>query len=429
MRLTYLLASASSLLLAGVPQASGENLQDALSAAYLNNPDIRAQRMAADIAEEQIDQARSRGRPKVNLFGSYVYQSLDSGAPFAFNNGDRPVASAQLEARFPIYAGGRLGAVVRQAEAGAFAAEAELDSATQTLLLETITAYVDIIRDRAVIDIRNSSIDLLEGQLTASQDRFDVGDITRTDVALSEARLEGGRAQLAAAEAQLEGSLAYYAFLTGLDAGDLAPVPPAPPMPETFDEALAIALHSNPAIEGARFAEQAAKESIEVAKGAFRPEVSAIAQAGIQEYHSDGYNDTSFTAGAQASIPLFTGGLNSSRLREARLQRSQAQSQIALNERFVRAQIARAWYGLEAAQRAVAASERQVEAAEIAYEGAQEELKVGFRTTLDVLDQEQQLLEARLAVVSAERDRYVAAHQLLAAMGELSPEILGLGIR
>ena len=103
-------------------------------------------------------------------------------------------------------------------------------------------------------------------------------------------------------------------------------------MPETFDEALAIALHSNPAIEGARFAEQAAKESIEVAKGAFRPEVSAIAQAGIQEYHSDGYNDTSFTAGAQASIPLFTGGLNSSRLREARLQRSQAQSQIALNE-------------------------------------------------------------------------------------------------
>ncbi|MEM5517677.1 TolC family outer membrane protein [Henriciella sp. AS95] len=429
MRLTYLLASVSSLLLVGAPPASGESLQDALGAAYLNNPDIRVQRDAADIAEERINQARSRGKPTVSVFGSYLYESIDSSRPFAFNNGDRPVASAQLEARFPIYSGGRLGAGVRQAEANAFAADAQLDAATQSLMLDTITSYVDIIRDRAVIDIRNSSIELLEGQLTASEDRFEVGDITRTDVALSEARLEGGRAQLAAAEAQLEGSLAYYVYLTGTEAGELAPVPPAPELPATFEQALDQALNSNPAIEAARHAEQAAREAIKFAKGSLRPELAAIAQAGVQEYHTDGFTDTNFVAGAQASVPLFTGGLNASRLREAKLQRSQALSQIALNERLIRAQVAQAWYAHEAASRAVAATERQVEAAEIAYEGAQEELKVGFRTTLDVLDQEQQLLEARLAVVTAKRDRYVAVHQLLAAMGRLSPEMLGIGIR
>ena len=154
--------------------------------------------------------------------------------------------------------------------------------------------------------------------------------------------------------------------------------------------------------------------------------MSVIAQAGVQEYHTDGFTDSSIVAGAQASVPLFTGGLNTSLVREAQIARRQANSQIAFSERIVRTQVARAWYGFQAADRAVDASARQVEAAELAYEGAQEELSVGTRTTLDVLDQEQQLLEARLSRVTAERDRYVAAHALLAAMGDLTPTRLGL---
>ena len=138
-------------------------------------------------------------------------------------------------------------------------------------------------------------------------------------------------------------------------------------------------------------------QGVEVARGALKPEVSLIAQAGVQEYHTDGFTDSSIVAGAQASVPLFTGGLNTSLVREAQIARRQANSQIALSERIVRTQVARAWYSFQAADRAVDASARQVEAAELAYEGAQEELSVGVRTTLDVLDQEQQLLEARLS--------------------------------
>ena len=415
--------------LALAPHARAETLQDALTAAWLNNPGLDQQRDATGIAEERIAQARAQRRPRVDLFSGYEYRSIDSNRPFAINTGDFPVASAQLETRLPLYAGGRLNAGVRQAEAGAMAADAELETAGQALLLDTITAYVDILRDRQVILIRENSIELLNGQLTQSQDRFDVGDVTRTDVALSQSRLEGGRAQLAAAEAQLEGSLAFYGFLTGLEAGDLAPVPPAPDLPESFEMALEVALRSNPEIQAARHAETAAEEGIAAARGALRPEVSIVAQAGVEEYHTDGFTDTQFIAGAQARIPLYAGGANSSFLREAKLARSQAQSRLAQLQRLVRTDVARAWYAHLSADRAVAASERQIEAAEIAYEGVQEELAVGTRTTLDVLDQEQQLLEARLGLASAERDRYVAAHQLLAAMGQLTPQRLGLSVQ
>ncbi|MEQ9315952.1 MAG: TolC family protein, partial [Henriciella sp.] len=323
MMLGKLMAGGSALVLALNLEAGADTLQDALTAAYLNNPEIAAERGNAEIAEERINQARAGRLPTVDLFGSYVYESIDSNRPFAFNLGDRPVASAQLEARLPLYTGGRLKAGIRQAEAGASAAGAQLDATVQSLMLDTVTAYVDIIRDREVIAIRNNSIELLGGQLTASEDRFEVGDVTRTDVAQSEARLEGGRAQLAAAEAQLEGSLAFYSVLTGLVAGDLAPPPPAPELPATLEDAVAVALAQNPSLEAARHSEKAAREAIKVARGTLRPEVSGIAQAGVQEYHQDGFTDTSMAAGVQARIPLFTGGLNTSRLNEARLAQSQ----------------------------------------------------------------------------------------------------------
>lgn len=420
---------ATGLAISVLP-ASAETLQDALTAAWLNNPALEAERDNTAIASERIEQARAQRKPRVTLFGSYVYESIDSNRPFAFNLGDRPVVSAQLEARLPVYTGGRLMAGIQQAEAGALAAGAQLEAAGQSILLDTLIAYVDIIRAREVISIRLNSIRLLEGQFTAASDRFEVGDTTRTDVSLARARVEGGRAALASAQADLENALAQYALLTGLEASDpLAPVPPLPELPESFDAALATALDLNPDIEAARFAEQAARQSVEVARGALKPEVSVIAQAGVQEYHTDGFTDSSVVAGAQASVPLFTGGLNTSLVREAQLSRRQAATRIGLSERIVRTSVARAWYGFEAADRAVDASARQVEAAELAYEGAQEELSVGVRTTLDVLDQEQQLLEARLSKVSAERDRYVAAHALLAAMGQLTPSRLDLSVR
>ncbi len=410
----------AAFALAGMAHA--ETLEDAISDGYANNPGLEAQRQEADVAQEQLQQARSQRRPTVNLSGSLGYESVDSNRPFASESGsigDRPVAQAGLESVLPIYTGGRVSAGIRQAKAGIGAADAALEGARQDLMLDIVTAYVDVLRDRETIRIRLNSIDLLTEQVRASQDRFDVGEVTRTDIAQSEARLEGGRAALAAGEATLQGSLAAFEFLVGRPAGDLAPVPDAPALPETLETAIESAMLNNPTLATLRFNEQAAAEAVEQARSELRPQVAIVGAATVQETYDERFQDTSVSATARATVPLYQGGLVQSRVRSAKLKRQQSRLQIDNAERQIRAQVARAWFGAIAANQAIIASQRQVEAAEIAYEGAQAELSVGTRTTLDVLDQEQQLLEARLNLIEAERDTYVSAHQLLRAMGVL----------
>jgi len=242
-----------------------------------------------------------------------------------------------------------------------------------------------------------------------------------------QARLEGARAALAGAEAVLEADIANYQFLTGLAPDDLAPPPPLPPLPASLDEAVQIALDTNPDLIAARHAERAAREAIDVARGQYKPQISIVGTAARQETYNDfTQRDSSVSAVAQGTIPLLSGGLIKSQVKSAKLQRAQAQRQIDTLQRSIRAQIAQSWFAYEASLRSISASERQVDAAQIAYDGATEELAVGIRTTLDVLDQEQQLFEARLALVQAERDSYVAAHNLLRATGQLSPNMLVL---
>lgn len=411
------------LLVLGVPlSAMSETLADAIAAGYANNPALEVQRQQTDVAQSQLEEARSLRRPTVNLSGSVGYESVDSDRPFASqsgNAGDRPVARAGLESVLPLYTGGRISAGIRQAQAGIGAAEAELEAARQDLMLNIVTTYVDVLRDREAILIRENSIALLKEQVRASQDRFDVGEVTRTDVAQSEARLEGGLAARAAAQATLEGSLAVYQLLVGQAAGDLAPVPPAPVQPQDLEAAMQTALTNNPSLERLRFNEQAAAESVERARSDLRPQVSIVGAATIQETYDERFQDTSVSATARATVPLYQGGLVQSQLRSAKLRRQQARLQIDNAEREIRAQVASAWYGVIAAEQAIIASQRRVDAAEIAYDGAQAELSVGTRTTLDVLDQEQQLLEAQLALIGARRDAYVSAHQLQRAMGIL----------
>ena len=211
----------------------------------------------------------------------------------------------------------------------------------------------------------------------------------------------------------------------------------SPAIPEDFDVALQTALAENPDLKALRQAERAAEQAVRSARGETRPSLALVGTAAAQETFDieataisptmgvitlppDNYRDTNLSVFAQGSIPLFQGGVLNSRIRAAKLEREQAKLQIVNAERQITASVAQAWYGNVAAKQSITASERQVEAAEIAYEGAQEELSVGTRTTLDVLDQEQQLLEARLGLVNARRDAFVASHQLLRAMGQLS---------
>ncbi len=423
-----LAVSLFALGLSGMPASYAETLSDAIDAALATNPGLQSQRFQTDIALENVEQARSQRRPTLDLSGSAGYEYVDSNSPFADlsgTNGDRPIASAQLQAAMPIYTGGRISAGIRQARAGVDAAESQYDAAVQDLILQVITAYVDVRSDLETVAIRENNVDVTGEQVRAASDRFEVGVVTRTDVSLSQARLEGARAALAGAQATLEADIANYQFLTGLAPTDLAPPPPLPPLPASLDEAVQTALDTNPDLIAARHSERAAREAIEVARGQYKPQISIVGTAARQETYNDfTQRDSSVSAVAQGSIPLLSGGLIKSQVKSAKLQRAQAQRQIDTLQRSIRAQIAQSWFTYEASLRSIAASERQVEAAQIAYDGAKEELAVGIRTTLDVLDQEQQLFEARLALVQAERDSYVAAHNLLRATGELSPDML-----
>lgn len=414
----FLALAGMGLLIHGA--ASAETLQDALNEAYQTNPQLEAQRFQTKIADESINQAKAQGRTQVGFTGSAGYQSSDSNSPFSFGIGERPLANAQLQASRPIYTGGRVKAGIRQAYAGLDSAKSRLNAVEQDLYLQVVTAYVDVRRAQETVKIRKNNVAVLEEQVRAANDRFEVGVITRTDVALSGARLEGARAALAGAQSQLEASIAQYSFLTGQVPEDLAPPPPLPPFPESFEAALELGLANSPDIEAARHAERAANEAIKVAEAAGRPQISIVGVAGYQETFDPSLRNTQVQALARGSVPIFQGGLIRSQVRSAKLQRQSARQQILSLERQVRAQVAQAWYGYQASVEAIEASKRQVDAAEIAYKGAQDELSVGVRTTLDVLDQEQQLFDARLAVVNAERDAYVAAHSLLRAVGGLS---------
>lgn len=417
--LTLLIGVSLSSLVFAAP-AHGESLTEAVAAAFSTNPQLEIERYRTDIARANLDFARSSGLPQVNLSASGGYEYVDTNAPFNFGIGDRPLASTQLQAVQPIYTGGRISAGIRRAEAGIDSADRSFDAARQDLILDVVTAYVDVRRDRETVSIRKNNVDVTGEQVRAAEDRFEVGVVTRTDVAQAQARLEGARAALAGAEAALEGSSAFYQFLTGQMPGDLAAPPPFPPLPVDVETAFANAVQNNPSILAAREDLRAASAGVDEARAAGRAQISIVGTAGLQERFGDNsQRDTSVSAVAQGRVPLFSGGAVKAQVNSAKLQREQARRRIDAFETQVRAQVAQAWYGFDAATRAIEASRRQVEAAEIAYEGAKEELAVGVRTTLDVLDQEQQLFEARLALVGAERDAYVAAHQLLRATGGL----------
>ncbi|MEM6625205.1 MAG: TolC family outer membrane protein [Pseudomonadota bacterium] len=420
-------------VIGGAQSASAETLGDAIASAYQRNPTLLAERKARAIADENLKQAKSQRLPQVSLTSSLGLEETETtrdfggGALPGFGDQSNRIASAGIEARQSLYAGGRIAAGVRQARAGVDSADGELEAASQSLILDVVTAYVDVISDEASHEIRKNNVNVLEQQLQAASDRFDVGEVTRTDVAQAEARLSGAEADLAASRAQLESTRALFAELVGRAPVQLEPYPPAPGLPAELEEAIELALAANPSLAASRASEAAAEQAVKVARGQLRPNVDLVGAAGVQETNSDDtFRDSNASLTAQFQMPLFQGGLLRSQVRSAKLQYDQARLQTQAIERSLIANVSRAWYNVISANRAIESSRRQVAAAEIAFEGAEQELSVGLRTTLDVLDQEQELLEARLGFVLAERTAYVATHQLLQSLGGLTPEALAV---
>jgi outer membrane protein len=417
---------------AAAPDILRDTLAEAVDSALMGNPDLAAQRAVTGQAAAQLDQARAGALPQIGLSGSYGWERTEVGQKFSLfgtqfpQDGSSERAQVGLEARQVIYAGGAIAARTRQARAGLTAADAQLAAVERDVILSVVSAYLDVRRAEEEVLIRETNVDSLGQQVQAAKDRFDVGEVTRTDVAQAEARLAGSQAELASARAGLEAQRAVYEAVVGRPPVQLANPPPPPAIPGTLAEALAAASVGNAEIMAARASETAATEGVKAAKGDYRPRIDLRGVAGLTEtYRDDSFQDTNLGLSAQLSIPLYQGGLLSARTKQARFAADQARYMRMAAERRVTVQVTNSWHRVIAAREAIRASTSRVAAAEVAMEGAQQELAVGTRTTLDVLDQERELLDARLNLINSERAGYLAIHELLGAAGGLTGTVFG----
>jgi len=415
--------------------AGAETLQDALSLAYTTNPTLQAERARIRALDENFVQARAVALPSLTASAQATDSSTESagvnpntGIPLGgLRTSDTTAYS--LTATQNLYRGGRTRAVMDQARSGIEAGRAQLWSLQQSILVETVAAYMDVRRDEAIVSIRANNVGVLERQLQASRDRFEVGEITRTDVSQAQARLAGARSLFAAAQATRVVNRAAYERIVGRAPGSLEEQPALPPLPDTLQVAFEIAAAANPDVEAARHAEDAAHAAVRDAKGAMRPSANLTATASHTEtYSGSPFESDGLSLVGRISVPLYAGGANSSVLRQARQNESRARLQLRDAERRVREAVASAWSGYQAAQSQIVSTSEQVRANEIAFEGVEAEAGVGLRTTLDVLNAEQELLNARLAFASAEREAYVAGYRVLQSVGAVGPETLGLEV-
>jgi len=434
----WALALASSVaFIAATSTASAQTLEEAMAHAYNSNPTLQAQRASLRVADEGRVQARSAMFPTVSANASIAQQSTESSSTFVINNvpvtssseSDATPKNYSISATQSLYRGGRTSGAIDQATAQIMAARETLRATEQAVLVDTVTAFMDVRRDTEVVNIRRNNVEVLSQQLQAARDRFEVGEVTRTDVSQAEARMSGAQAEFSAAQAQLAASRAAYERVTGQPAASLSEPPALPNLPEGLAEAAEMAFQYSPQLLAAQYAEEAARHGVQVARGAMMPEVSlqATASAARDSNFTGDTRDTTSVVG-RVTMPIFTGGLNRSRVRASIAQEDQARHQVNEARRQVTESVTNAWAGYVTSLAVIESSRQAVRANEIALDGVQQEAFVGLRTTLDVLNAEQELLNARLTLVTAERDSYVAAYRLMQAMGQLSVEQLGVPV-
>lgn len=429
---------AATTVLAGTSMASAETLKEALAAAYASNPQLMAQRAALRATDEGVASANAAFLPQVNGTGTFTRgdgdisrSDITGDAPFDINTDTYNLTLDQN-----IFNGFQDRNTRNQAVRTVHASREQLISVEQQVLLDAVTAYMNVLRDVAVVELNQNNIQVLERQLQASRDRFRVGEVTRTDVAQSEARLEGAKSTLLSSEATLAASRALYQRVIGRPAGSLQTPTDKPGLPTTLDSAIEIAVAESPNVKAARFNEEAARYAVDAAKGALLPSVGF--RAGYQRQNSLARDNTGIatigqqtdtrTASFQVTVPLYNGGARHSGIRRAKQVRSQRMMEIYQAERVAQEQALVAWDNYRASKGQIVSSEAQVRANEIALEGVRQEAYVGSRTTLDVLNAEQELLNSRVALVRAQRNEAVAAYGLLQAIGRMTARDLALGV-
>jgi outer membrane protein len=406
--------------------ASGETLVDALATAYMNNPTLLAERAAVRAVDENVPQALSGWRPTVEVDGDL---GLERSKTNAIRAKTLTPWTTSLSVSQPLYRGGRTEAATNRAESQVAAARARLMTVEQQILRDAAAAYVNVLRDEAVVQLNRNNVQVLSRQLEATRDRFQVGEITRTDVAQAEARLSRSVSDQVQAEGNLASSRAAYERVVGQSPGTLEPAPRLRDLPVDAQSAIGLALDNNPQYQEARHNEYASLHAIDESRGKTRPQVSLNADAQHAEEPSLATKDSdSYSVVARVSFPLYQAGAVDSEIRQSRQVNSQRRIEVEESRRTVVEQVTRSWEAYGTARASISSRKDEVRAAEIALEGVRQESIVGARTTLDVLDAEQELLDARVALVLAERDEFVASFDLAAALGALSAENLELPV-
>lgn len=419
---------AASFVVAGASSGqTAESLQQALASTYRDNPQLDAERARLRAIDEGVPQALSGARPTV-IGGVDISREHVSTTPGT--SGSFTPRSVSIGVTQPVFRGFRTLNSTRQAETLVLAGREALLNTEQNVLLDAVAAYVDVVRDLSIVSLRSNNLKVLGEQLRATQDRFSVGEVTRTDVAQGEARVSRAVSALSLADANVNSSRAIYARVIGHPPGALAQPPGIGRLlPRSLDEALSIGDTEHPAILTAMYNEQAAAYGVDVTTGELLPTVSV--DAGYSKHYDPGLTtirSENSAITARLSVPLYQAGEVSSRVRESLEVRAQRRLELALTRREVRAAVISAWGQLDAAQAQIRSDQAQVSANEVALNGVREEAKVGQRTVLDALDAEQELLDSQVALVTSRRNFVVASYALLSSIGRFSAEKLGLAV-
>ncbi|MGL4541627.1 MAG: TolC family outer membrane protein [Polymorphobacter sp.] len=402
--------------------ARADNLAAALASAYETNPELQAQRAVVRQVDETVPQALSGYRPGIGASVGFTQNGDD------FNDAGQ-VFTAGGQINQPLYTGGQTMAAVSAGEASVLAARAGLRAVENSVMVGVVTAYANVLALQRVVELTTNQVKVLSRELQASKDRFEVGDLTRTDVAQSEARLARSQSGLIVAQGTLTLAREAYLRVVGRLPADLEPLPPLPLLPGTPGQAVDIADRNNPALIAARFSEAAARYNVRRLEGQRLPTIAANAGLGYANYSgpTGGLpNGDYFTQsiGVSATVPLYQAGAVGSVIRQAQELRSQRLEEITATQRLVVESTTNSFSNVITARATIVSQQSGVKANTLALEGVKQENQVGSRTLLDVLNAEQELLLSEVDLVQARRDEYVASYQLLASMGLAEATVL-----
>lgn len=429
-----LLAGAALLASPAIGPAAAEDLRGALTAAYNTNPTLQAARAGQRATDEDVPIQKAAGRPSVTAQAAhteFVQKSANN-----FTAPDRNL-NGTVSLAVPLYSGGSVRYGVKAAETRVVAGQAALRGTESTVFSQVVAAYMDVILNEAVVGLNRSNVQVLEVNLRATSDRFEIGDLTRTDVAQSQSRLALARGDTRTAEANLVAARERYISLVGEAPGALEPPPPLPGLPASADEAVTQALEDNPDLLAAREQRKAAAYDVKVAGAGRLPTVQAFSQGTYNNYFGTlggaggaaaafTQRETTAQVGLRASVPFYQGGRPAAQRRQAQAFEGAAIEQEIAAERNLIAQVRSAYSAWQASNELITSNQSAVDAARLSLEGVRAENSVGNRTILDILDAEQELLSASVRLVTARRNAYVAGFAMLAAMGRAEAQDLGL---